>query len=74
MTKGNWLANYARMDGIDRALKGMAGRTTHVSNMENAVEELSRSYELFLEEFNKFFPEAKQHVQLWLNDRNVSIS
>lgn len=73
MTKGNWLANYARLDGIDRALKGMARRTTHVSNMEYAIEELSGWYELFLEEFNKFFPDARQHVQNWLKDRNLNM-
>jgi acyl carrier protein phosphodiesterase len=73
MTKGNWLANYVRLDGIDRALRGMARRTAHASNMEYAIEELSSSYELFLEEFNRFFPDARQHVQHWLQKRNFGL-
>lgn len=70
MTKGNWLVNYARLEGIDRALKGMARRTTHISNMEHAVEDLNIFYDRFLEEFNLFFPDAKKFAALWLEQKN----
>lgn len=67
MTKGNWLANYARIEGIDRALKGMARRTVHTSNMEYAIEELIGSYNHFREDFNNFFPDIKNYSRQWIS-------
>ncbi len=56
------LTAYARIEGIDRVLQGMARRTTFVSNMEHAVAELQEHYDLFEKEFKSFFPELQKYV------------
>jgi acyl carrier protein phosphodiesterase len=62
MISGNWLVSYARVEGIHRALSGMARRTSHESHMERAVEDLRKDYDLFLAEFNLFFPLLIAHA------------
>ncbi len=57
MISGNWLCGYARIEGIDMALKGMASRTKFRSNMENAAGDLRKDYHLYEAEFRQFFPE-----------------
>ena len=64
MTKGNWLVNYARLEGIERALTGMARRSKHESKMELAVNDLVNHYDEFTEEFSTFFPELQQHCKI----------
>jgi acyl carrier protein phosphodiesterase len=69
LTKGNWLVNYARIEGIHRALTGMARRTTYVSQMEEASVDLQNHYEAFQLEFEQFFPELVTYSQTWLQKR-----
>jgi acyl carrier protein phosphodiesterase len=61
MIKHNWLYAYKEIEGIDKALKGMARRTTFVANMENASIDLRKDYELFENEFVEFFPVLIKH-------------
>jgi acyl carrier protein phosphodiesterase len=68
MTKGNWLVNYARLEGIHRALSGMARRTPYESRMDEAVEDLRQSYTEFKNEFDRFFPELSAFSKNWLNE------
>jgi acyl carrier protein phosphodiesterase len=67
MIKGNWLVNYARLEGIHRALSGMARRTTFVSKMDEAVEDIKKDYDKFNEEFNEFFPALKNQAVSFLS-------
>ncbi|MBS1486508.1 MAG: DUF479 domain-containing protein [Bacteroidetes bacterium] len=67
MTKGNWLVNYARLEGIHRALSGMAHRAKFDSKMEEATNELKESYPDFENEFFLFFPELKKMCDEWLS-------
>ena len=67
MTRGNWLLNYARLEGIERALTGMARRSRHGAQMEFAVNDLRADYELYLHEFAEFFPELQQYAKNWLS-------
>ncbi len=67
MTRGNWLLNYASLEGLERALTGMARRSKYESKMELAVKDLKENYHLFTEEFTSFFPELKQHTETWLS-------
>ncbi len=60
---GNWLEGYAKIDGIDRALKGMATRTKFKSNMEHAAGDLKKDYHLYETEFKAFFPELVKYVK-----------
>lgn len=66
MVKGNWLVNYGKLEGIRRALGGMARRASFVSNMELAVDDLEEFYPDFEREFMMFFPELKASADLFL--------
>ncbi|MFZ5999363.1 MAG: ACP phosphodiesterase [Bacteroidota bacterium] len=70
MIKGNWLVNYASIDGIHRALTGMSHRTPYESKMNEASVDLRERYKEFEEEFLSFFPELEQHCADFLNRKN----
>ncbi len=65
MTRGNWLVNYAQVEGIQRALTGMSRRATFESKMEQSVEDLKRDYMEYEMEFRAFFPELKAFTEEW---------
>jgi acyl carrier protein phosphodiesterase len=71
MTKGNWLVNYSKVEGIHRALSGMARRTTYDSKMDEAMDDLLRNYDDFKKEFEEFFPALKTHCDNWLLERSI---
>lgn len=62
MVPQNWLLNYAKLEGIERVLRGMASRAKFESGMETGVEELTRYNLEFETEFSQFFPELRQFV------------
>lgn len=64
MTKTNWLLSYAKLEGIERALAGMARRSKYNSKMELAVNDLKEHYVLFEEEFTLFFPELQNQAEI----------
>jgi acyl carrier protein phosphodiesterase len=66
MEPQNWLVKYASVEGLQRALTGLARRTTFESNMENAHRFLQDNYQSFEEEFNDFFPDLRSFVQIAL--------
>ena len=70
MIKGNWLVNYAQLEGIQRALSGMARRTPYESKMGESVSELKEYYEEFKTEFSIFFPELQKTCTNFLNSIN----
>jgi len=61
MIQHNWLLNYSKIEGIQRTLTGMASRTSFVSNMQFATEELEVHYQEFDQEFKLFFEDARKH-------------
>ncbi len=63
MAKDNWLLNYAKMEGMQRALTGMSKRTKFNSKMEQAVDDLQMDYALYNEEFHEFFPILEKHTK-----------
>jgi acyl carrier protein phosphodiesterase len=63
MKQHNWLLNYSKIEGIQRTLSGMASRTSFISNMQYAVEELEYYYKDFDQEFEAFFKEAINHFE-----------
>lgn len=66
MVKGNWLVNYSKIEGIHKALSGMAHRAKFDSKMEEASENLRNSYAEFESDFFLFFPELKKFAENWL--------
>lgn len=64
MTKTNWLLSYAKLEGIECALTGMARRSKYDSKMELAVNDLINHYDEFTEEFSSFFPELQDHCKI----------
>jgi len=68
MIKGNWLVNYAKTEGIHRALSGMARRTPYESKMDEAVIDLKLNYGEFYNEFTEFFPQLKSFSQKLLSE------
>jgi len=69
MIRGNWLVNYARTEGIDRALTGMSRRTPYDSKMDEAVQYLEKYYDEFDSEFNRFFPELQQMCETYIRSK-----
>lgn len=63
MEKQNWLLSYGSFEGMQQAFNGMARRTTFISNMEAAVDNLKNGYGEFEIEFRLFFPELQQFVK-----------
>ena len=59
MMRGNWLVNYARIEGIQQALTGMSRRAKFESKMQEATTDLKLHYDEFQADFDKFFPELK---------------
>jgi len=55
MINDDWLSNYANLNGIERVLIGMNGRTKGVSKMDLAIHDLEAKYEEFEEDFELFF-------------------
>ena len=66
MIKGNWLVNYSNLEGIQRALSGMARRTRFESKMEESVTDLQENYEDFKKEFESFFPNLIKNSENWI--------
>ncbi len=66
MSRKNWLYNYRSIEGIDRALKGMASRTKFESKMEAAAASLEANYDDFKKEFYQFFPDLQEHTKEYL--------
>lgn len=62
MERDNWLKNYASLQGIDMALKGMSRRASFDNNMNNAAEFLENNYLEFKSHFDLFFPELMNSV------------
>ena len=69
MVRGNWLVNYAKTEGIGRALTGMSRRTPYESHMDQAVNDLIRYYDEFEAEFAEFFPALKGHVDKFMHEQ-----
>lgn len=62
MIGGNWLVSYARLEGLQKHMEGMARRTPFDSGMEHAVNDLRKHYQDFHDDFNAFFPELMHYV------------
>ena len=55
LIKGDWLTNYATLEGIERVLIGMNKRTHEISQMHLAIHDLKANYADFEHDFTTFF-------------------
>lgn len=62
MQSGNWLANYAKRDGLNRALSGMGRRAAFKNKMHKATDDIFEQYELFEKDFREFFPDLQNFI------------
>lgn len=67
MARHDWLLSYQEMEGISRALTGISQRTQFQSNLEHAALDLEENFQLFKDDFSKFFPDLRRHVDEFLN-------
>jgi acyl carrier protein phosphodiesterase len=63
MIANNWLVNYKKLTGIDRAMQGMARRASFPSAMAGAIEDLQKDYDNFEKDFREFFPDLTAHSE-----------
>ena len=57
MSKQDWLSNYAKLSGMEKALRGLSSRAKFNSRMEESVNDLASDYSLYEAEFTPFFEE-----------------
>lgn len=69
MSMQDWLYNYQQIEGIKRALSGLARRSRFPSGMENAHKELERHYLFFQSIFHEFLPDLIRFVD---KDRKIN--
>jgi acyl carrier protein phosphodiesterase len=67
MKRDNWLYHYHLLEGIHRALSGMARRTKFESKMEHATKYLEDYFDEFGNEFDRFFPDLQKHCADFLH-------
>ena len=63
MIAQNWLCGYASKWSLKRVFYGMDRRTSFKSGMSDAVDDLTKHYNDYEEEFNRFFPEIINFVR-----------
>ena len=64
MMKHNWLIGYREMEGIETTFRFFAKRiqNSHI-NIAQAHEQLETDFDLYNEEFNRFFPDLVKYVK-----------
>ncbi len=67
MITNNWLVNYQKLKGIDRAMQGMARRASFPSEMASAIEDLEKDYRNFENDFRVFFPDLVAYSKVCLS-------
>jgi acyl carrier protein phosphodiesterase len=63
MSRDNWLLGYSFIEGVERALGGMARRTKFESGMDRAGQNLRQDYDIFKAHFESFFPQLISHAR-----------
>lgn len=62
MVQGDWLSSYATIEGIGRALAGMARRVPEGAVMRGAEQMLVEHMEAYRHEFDGFMNDIQQHL------------
>lgn len=67
MISGNWLVNYASLEGMRRVFLGMSNRASFENKMASAVEDLQAYYSDLERDFEDFYPQLADYVGQELN-------
>ena len=70
MSMQDWLQGYQHIEGVKRALSGLARRSSFPSGMENAHKELERHYLFYQSIFHEFLPDLVRFVD---KDRDINL-
>ena len=70
MAKSNWLYSYRKVEGINKALSGLAKRSNYTNNMSEAYVILKEREKELQEDFNLFFPELVNFVDNEIKKEN----
>lgn len=62
MAKSNWLYNYRKIEGINKALSGLSKRSNYPNNMSEAHAILKEKEKELQKDFDLFFPELTNFV------------
>ena len=73
MKKNNWLYNYRKIEGINKALSGMAQRTKYANNMKQAHVILKKEEDELQDDFNQFYPELINFVNQEIANKTIEI-
>lgn len=65
MTSGNWLVSYAEIEGLERALVGMARRFSVAASIGTAGEVVQMHYDEFGADFEEFFPAISEFCKAY---------
>jgi acyl carrier protein phosphodiesterase len=68
MIEQNWILSYQTIEGINRILTQMDGRTKNKSNMRYATNELTEYYLEFEQEFTAFFEDIREYANQKLSE------
>ncbi len=60
MVEGDWLGNYARVEGVARALMGLSRRAMNGHVMQGAEAALLEHYEILNAGFHRFLPDIQE--------------
>lgn len=69
--KYNRIEHFDKIQTIDEVLKGIAGRTKYVSNIENATADLLYHLENLVSDFNAFFPQLISETQTYISNHKT---
>lgn len=68
MSTHQWLTAYARIEGIERSLEGLARRVPVAADIQTAGDELRLNYGAFEEDFRVFFPDIRLFCRKFIQD------
>jgi acyl carrier protein phosphodiesterase len=63
MIADDWLASYAQLENVGRAIDGIARRITRSNPLAGGVREIESNYAALGEDFQAFFPALQKHAQ-----------
>lgn len=64
MIKGNWFVKYKTVGGLHETIREMDIRSTKLTNIILASEDIIANYSSFKDDFDEFFPELIKYVNM----------